>query len=364
MRLGVAAALVDGELVRGDLEVEDGRIRQVGLPGTGTQIAAPGFVDLQVNGFAGVDLLSAGVEGYTKACQALAATGVTAFQPTLITSAPVELRRALDTLKQVMAEPSAGARVLGAHLEGPFLSPDRAGTHPVQHLRTPDAALVEEWLASSVVRYVTLAPELPGALEMIGQLVAAKVTVACGHTDADADTAHAAFDRGASAITHLFNAMRPFGHRDPGIAGAALSRRSVNLQIIADGIHLAPEALLTAWYAGRGRTALITDAIEAAGMDDGSYRLGEVDVVKRGLEVRRVDGILAGSALTMDAAVRNVVDLGVPLAEALDAASRIPAQVAGDHGSGRLVPGRPADVVVLSQDLAIDRVLVGGQEVA
>lgn len=364
MRLGVSAALIDGELVRGDVDVEAGRIREVGLPATGTLVAAPGFVDLQVNGFAGVDLLSADEEDYSKACQALAATGVTAYQPTLITSALDELDRALDTLGRVMRDPPAGARILGAHLEGPFLSPDRAGTHPIQHLLAPDAALVEGWLAGGIVRYVTLAPELPGALELIDKLVAAGITVACGHTDADAETAHAAFDRGAAAVTHLFNAMRPFAHRDPGIVGVALSRRSVTLELIADGIHLSPEALLVAWYAGCGRTALVTDAMAAAGMDDGRYRLGEVDVIKEGLEVRRSDGVLAGSALTMDAAVRNVVDLGIPLPDALDAATRIPAQLVGAGDSGRLAPGRPADVVVLDDGLTIQRVLVDGQEVA
>lgn len=363
MRLGVAAALVDGRLVPGDVEIADGHVRQLGLPPTGSLIAAPGFVDLQVNGFAGVDLLAADADGYARAGLALAATGVTAYQPTFVTTRSDELAAALDTLAGVMAEPPPGARILGAHLEGPFLSPARAGTHPTQHLRDPDPDLVEGWLSTGVVRSVTLAPELPGGLDLVGQLVAAGVTVSCGHTDADATTAGAAFDRGATTVTHLFNAMRPFHHRDPGIVGAAIGRPSVSLQLIVDDVHLAPEAVRLAWAAGHGRTLLVTDAIEAAGMPDGSYRLGEVTVTKRGAEVRRDDGTLAGSALTMDAAVRNVVALDLPVAEALDAASRIPARTVGDRRCGRLVPGGPADLVVLDDELAVRRVLIDGREV-
>lgn len=365
MRLGVAAALVDGHLLPGDVDIDDGRVTRVGIPARGGRIAAPGFIDLQVNGFAGVDLLSADEPDYSRIGEALARTGVTAYQPTFITCGPAQLDRALATLATVVNDPPAGgSRVLGAHLEGPFLSPGRPGTHPTQHLRDPDPDVAAAWIDSGVVRQVTLAPELPGALDLIDQLVAAGVTVSCGHTDSDAAIAAAAFDRGATTVTHLFNAMRPFKHRDPGICGVALSRAVVTLQLIVDGIHLAPEAVLVAWRAGSGRIALVTDAIAAAGMPDGDFRIGDVAVTKRGLEVRRTDGTLAGSALTMDAAVRNLVDLGAPVAASLDAASRVPARVAGDHRGGRIAPGDIADVVVLGDDLQVEQVLIDGEDVA
>ena len=364
MKLGVGCALVDGHLVRGDVDVAGGRVRQVGLTPIGTGIAAPGFVDLQVNGFAGVDFLGADADGYASAGQALARTGVTAYQPTFITCPADRLQGALTTLTGVMRNPPQNApRILGAHLEGPFLSPQRPGTHPVEHLREPDVFLMERWLATDAVRYVTLAPELPGALDVVARLAAAGVRVACGHTQADAASAIAAFNLGASTVTHLFNAMRPFAHRDPGIAGVALSRPSVTLQVIVDGVHLAPESVLLAWYAGRGRVALVTDAIAAAGMPDGQYHLGDVSITKHGMEVRRSDGTLAGSALTMDAAVRNLVDLGVPVAEALAAASQVPARLIGDDRGGDLAAGRVADIVVLDDDLAVRRVLIEGQEI-
>jgi N-acetylglucosamine-6-phosphate deacetylase len=364
-RLGVARALFGDDLIEGDVEIVDGRVTAVGLPnGPDHGIAAPGFVDLQVNGFAGVDLLAADVAGYARVGEALACTGVTAYQPTFITADPETTLSALGLLAEVMDDTVTGPRILGAHLEGPFLSPRRAGTHPPDRLREPDRHLVDGFLAAGPVRTLTLAPELPGALELIGLLTSRDVLVACGHTDADAATAHAAFDRGAGAVTHLFNAMRPFSHRDPGIAGAALARADVAVPVIVDGIHLASEAVLLVWRAAGRRMLLVTDATAAAGMPDGVFPLGEVEVEKRGLEVRRADGTLAGSALTMDAAVRVAVDVGVPITDALYAASTGPSRLLGDSARGGLAVGEPADVVVLDDDLAVQRVLCRGEEIA
>jgi N-acetylglucosamine-6-phosphate deacetylase len=329
-RLGVVRALVGGDLVNGDVELLDGRVTAVGVPtGSGHGTAAPGFVDLQVNGFAGVDLLAAHPSGYARVGEALARTRVTAYQPTFITADPGTTVAALELLAQVVDDTVTGPRILGAHLEGPFLSPRRSGTHPSGRLLEPDQNLVDGFLAAGPVRTVTLAPELPGALELIERLTAREVVVACGHTDADAATAHAAFDRGARAVTHLFNAMRPFSHRDPGVAGAALARADVAVPVIVDRIHLAPEAVMLVWRAAGRRMLLVTDATAAAGMPDGTFQLGEVEVEKRGLEVHRADGTLAGSALTMDAAVRTAVDMGVPVADALYAASTAPARLLG-----------------------------------
>ncbi len=360
MKLNVAAALVDGVLVPGDVEVDGDRITRVGVAGAGRGIAVPGFVDLQVNGFGGVDFLDASVEDYATAGEALAATGVTAYQPTLITSPPDTVVTALRTL--TAARERTGPHILGAHLEGPFLSPEKPGTHPVEHLRTPDPDLLDRLLDAGPVTMVTLAPELPGALDLVRRLVDRGVLVSCGHTAADADAAAAAFDAGARALTHLFNAMRPFVPRNPGIAGVALTRDDVTPGVIVDGVHLAPATVQLAWRATGGQLVLVTDAIAAAGRGEGTWRLGSVTVEVRGNEARRADGTLAGSVLTMDAAVRNLVDLGVSVEQAVGAATATPAGLVGRDDLGDLRVGGPADVVVLDDDLAVQRTLVGGQD--
>jgi N-acetylglucosamine-6-phosphate deacetylase len=361
MKLGVEAALVGGELVPGDVELrEDGTLAAYGLSSAnGRGIAAPGFVDLQVNGFGGVDIMAADAEGYRRAGEALLETGVTSYLPTFISAPEEHLLAALGRVP-VAAE---GPRILGVHLEGPFLAPGRLGTHPPSARRDPDAALLERLVGAGPIRLVTLAPELPGAEQLIELLHERGITVSCGHTNATAEEANAAFDRGVRTVTHLFNAMRPFRHRDPGIAGAALARDDVVVQIILDGVHLAPETANVVWRAAAGRLALVTDAFAGAGpgMLDGPYSLGGLEVALRDGVARGPDGVLAGSTLTMIEAVRNLHALGVPLAEALDAASSVPARVVGLSTIGRLDVGLPADVVVLDDNLQIDRVFVGGE---
>ena len=357
MRLGVEAALVEGRLLPGDVAIDDGRIQAVGLDGVGRGIAVPGFVDLQVNGFAGVDFLGADADGFAAAGEALLETGVTAYLPTLITSDETDL---LPAIASVPAR-APGPRILGVHLEGPFLSPARLGTHRLAARRDPDPALLERLLAAGRVRIVTLAPELPGALELVDLLHARGVVVSLGHSNATAAEAHAAFDRGVRAVTHVFNAMRPLAHRDPGIVGAALVRPDVFLQAIVDGVHLDPDIVRLLWRVGAGRLSLVTDAIAGAGLGDGTYALGEIEIVVADDVVRSEDGMLAGSALTMIEAVRNLVSVDVPLERALEAATSVPARLLGDPTVGRLAPGGPADVVVLDDTLEVVRTLVGGE---
>jgi N-acetylglucosamine-6-phosphate deacetylase len=357
MRLGVGAALVDGRLLPGDVDVEDGVVAALGLgAGGGRGIAVPGFVDLQVNGFAGVDFHAADLDAYRRAGEALLATGVTAFQPTFITAPEVDLADAL----RAMPADGCGPRVIGAHLEGPFLSPRRLGAHDAAGCRDPDLALLRRLLDAGPVSQMTLAPELHGAFELIDELVGRGVTVSCGHSDATAAEAHLAFDRGARTVTHLFNAMRPSVPRDPGIAMAALARHDVAVQVIVDGQHLAAETVLVAWQAAAGRFALVTDAVAAAGMGDGRFMLGGTAVTAADGAVRRADGALAGSALSMVDAVRNLHALGADLADALGAATAVPARIAGREDLGRLAVGAPADVVVLDDNLEVRRVLVAG----
>jgi N-acetylglucosamine-6-phosphate deacetylase len=358
VRLGVEAALVDGQLVPGDVEVISGRIAGFGLAApNGSGVAVPGFVDLHVNGFAGVDFLSADTDGYRQAADALLETGVTAFLPTFITSPEEQL---LAALREVPAE-SDGARVLGAHLEGPFLSALRLGIHPADARRNPDPDLLERLLDAGPVRLVTLAPELPGASAVIERLLRREVAVSAGHSDATAEQAHEAFDLGVRSVTHLFNAMRPFHHRDPGIVGAALARPDVVVQMILDWVHVAPVTAAMVWQAAQGRLALVTDAVAGAGLEDGEFRLGDLDVEIRDGVARGTTGALAGSTLTMIDAVRNLNALGVPLEDAIGAATEVPARVLRLPAAGRIGIGLPADVVVLSDDLEIERVLVEGR---
>jgi N-acetylglucosamine-6-phosphate deacetylase len=359
VRLGVEAALLGGELVPGDVEVADGRVVAGGLDGrNGRGIAAPGFVDLQVNGFVGIDFFTADAEGYRRVGEALLRSGVTAYQPTFITSPEEELVAALREVPQNGGAP----RVLGAHLEGPFLAPERLGSHPASARRDPDASLLERLVGAGPVVHVTLAPELPGALELIDLLRRRGITVACGHSNATAAEARPAFARGASTITHLFNAMRPFGAREPGLAGAALASPEVTVQVIVDGVHLADDTAKLVWQIAAGRFALVTDAMAGAGLGDGTYRLGSLEIDVSGGVPRRADGVLAGSTLTMIEAVRNLVALGAPLAGALAAASEVPARIAGLTEIGRLEPGATADIVVLDDGLELERVLVGGED--
>jgi N-acetylglucosamine-6-phosphate deacetylase len=402
MRLGVSAALVDGELLPGDVEVADGRIAAVGLAGSsGRGIAAPGFVDLQVNGYAGVDFSTASEDEWRSARAALLRDGVTAFQPTFVTAPLEDMRESLARMPAVDrgehawttgcgraiaglppgSDPAArgtsddpgrraadadvalGARVIGAHLEGPFLSPERPGAHDPATLLAPGLAALDALLAAGPVSQVTLAPELPGALDLVDALVARGVTVSCGHTEADAAAAHLAFDRGATAVTHLFNAMRRPEARDPGIAYAALGRDDVFITLIVDGHHLADDTVRMAWRAAGERVVLISDAVAAAAAPDGDYTLGgTVPIHSADGVVRTEAGSLAGSTLSMLGAVRNSHALGVPLAAALAAATEAAASMARRPDLGRITPGARADLLVLDDTLEIQRVLLAGTD--
>jgi N-acetylglucosamine-6-phosphate deacetylase len=221
--------------------------------------------------------------------------------------------------------------------------------HPASGRRDPDRELLERLLAAGPVAHMTLAPELPGALDRVDLLVVRGITVACGHTDATADEAYAAFERGARHVTHLFNAMRPFTHRDPGLLGAALTRDDVTVELILDGNHLSDEAVRLALRAAPGRIALVTDALAAAGMGDGDWHMGSVPVYVRNGVARLESGVLAGSVLTMPDAIRELVRIGGTVEQALHAASR-----------RSLEPGAEADVVVLDDALEPAAVYLDG----
>jgi N-acetylglucosamine-6-phosphate deacetylase len=360
VRLGVGAALVHGELVPGDVTVEDGCVVDVGLPGGPPGlIAIPGLVDIQINGYGGVDFLSALTEDYRSAGEALLLTGVTAYQPTFITSAEATIVEALRALPAG----GIGPRVLGAHLEGPFLSAERPGMHPVEHMRAPDVELLDRLLDAGPVTEMTLAPELPGADALVRRLRERGVVVSAGHTNATAEEAARGFDSGIAGLTHVFNAMRPLRSRDPGVAGTALTRPDVVVKMIVDGHHLARETVLLVWACAAGRVALITDAMAAAGAGGGTFQFGEAEVeLEAGAAPMLEDGTLAGSVLTMIDAVRNLHALGVPFERAVGAATEVPARLLGRDDIGVLEPGGPADIVVLDDRLEIQTVLCAGTD--
>jgi N-acetylglucosamine-6-phosphate deacetylase len=346
----------DGQIV----DVGEGRHARPDLDAAG-QILAPGFVDLQINGAAGCDFLAPTEAGLESAHTYLLRTGTVAYLPTLISAPDDRLRPALAFFAERMRRRTA-PRILGVHLEGPFLSPARPGAHRAEHLRHPSvdwiARLTEEF--PGVIRLVTLAPELEGAAEVIEHLASRGIAVSAGHTDATYAQAMAAFERGVRLATHLFNAMRPYHHREPGIVGAALSHPDVACSIIADHVHLHP-AVIEHVLAVKGpdRTILVTDAISAAGAAAPEVTLGDRTVRVVDGAPRLDDGTLAGSILTMEQAVLNVAAAAGDLDRAIRMASATPSHLLG-LDQGELRPGLRADLVLLGHDLRVTAAVVGG----
>jgi N-acetylglucosamine-6-phosphate deacetylase len=358
-RLGVAAAFVDGVLVAGDVAISAGEVSAVGLAGAGRGIAIPALVDAQVNGYAGIDLLSASDDELDALGAALLRDGVATYQPTLISSAEVDAVAALRRIAEARERGAFGARIAGVHLEGPFLSASRAGAHPPEHLRAPDRALLERLVAAGPVTAVTLAPELPCALDLIELCVRHGVAVWLGHSEASANDARRAFAAGASAVTHLFNAMKPLSAREPGLAGAALTTPGIAVQLIGDGVHVSDELLRVAFAAAAGRCSLVSDAVAAAGLPDGSYRLGDSTIEVSGGVSRLPGGVLAGGTARLADGLARLGSLGLDRADAIAAVTERPGRLLA--GAGRLEPGGRADVLVVDDRLVLDQVFVSGQ---
>ena len=335
-------------------------------------VIAPGYIDLHIHGHAGYDVMDKSPEALPAIERMLVAHGVTGYFPTTVT-APVEqllgaLERLADTIEQCAsgrADRASRAVPLGIHLEGPFISHARRGVHPPENLLPPKVETFERFwhAARGHIKIITVAPELDGAMELIPAVVARGVRVSLGHSDAQLGAAERAINAGARHATHIFNAMRPLGHRDPGILGAVLTDERVTADIIADGVHLDPAIVkLVAEAKGPERTVLITDAISATGMPDGHYHLGSIEVdVKNGMCTS--GGKLAGSILTLDKAVRNLSRYAKwDLPMAIAAASRNPAHVAGLTGRGVISAGAQADFVVLNSEGEVLRTFLRGRE--
>jgi len=304
------------------------------------RLVVPGFIDLHVHGGGGAHFMA---EDFAAAVEHHASHGTTRLLATTVTASAPEL---LAAVRSIAA--SGDPRILGVHLEGPWLSERRRGAQEAAALRPPDRRELDALLAAGPVRLVSLAPELPGALELIQAVVAAGAVASLAHTDATYEQAIAAIEAGARHATHTFNGMRPLHHREPGVVGAVLDREEVTCEVIADGHHVHPA--IVRLLARSTRTALVTDAIEAAGRPDGDYRLGATPVTVRDGRVLTPDGVLAGSTLAMDDAVRNAVAWGIALADALAMASTVPAAVLGLR-KGRIAPGYDADLTILDADL-------------
>ena len=344
------------------LEIEAVSINNETLPSI-----VPGFIDVHVHGGGGFDTMD-GVDGVRGLARFHARHGTTALLATTITNPWDRVLGALEGVCEVMGEPVMdGAHVLGAHLEGPFISPYRLGAQP-PHAVEPTPERVQAVLQSGVIRVVTIAPELNGAQAAIGQFVQSGVRVSLGHTVADADEATQALELvmragGTASGTHLFNAMGGLEGRKPGVVGAILASQHAFAELILDGFHVHQASFLTAYHAKRNRLMLITDAIRAAGLPEGVSELGGQSVTVSGGMARLPDGTLAGSVLTMDQAVRNAVRAGLRLEDVVHLASSHPARYLGLHHKGRLEVGCDADVVVLNDQLEVQEVFVEGRHI-
>jgi N-acetylglucosamine-6-phosphate deacetylase len=348
--------------VAGDRVVEVGEGPPPAPADHHADVVTPGFVDVHAHGGGGASYADGDPDAARTAARAHLAQGTTTQVASLVTGRIADLAAAVRALRPVVAD----GTLAGLHLEGPWLSVVHPGAHDADLLRDPCPEDVDRLLAAAdgSLRMVTVAPERAGALDAVRRLTGAGVTVAVGHTDATYDQTLAAIDAGATVGTHLFNCMRPLHHREPGPIGALLGS-SAYVELVADGIHLHPEAIRLAFAAAPGRTLLVTDAMAAAAAGDGAYRLGPMAVEVRDGVARVVStGAIAGSTLTSAAAVRHAVALGVPLTDAVRAATALPAAALGLTDVGELRPGARADVVLLDDDVAVRRVLRGGAWVA
>jgi N-acetylglucosamine-6-phosphate deacetylase len=366
----------DGVLAPGWIQTSGTQIEAVapgdpqGQAGNATDVHGqwilPGFVDMHAHGGGGTSFTEGTAQDARAAAAFHLAHGTTSIVASLVTAPLGELEQRAALLAPLAAD----GILAGLHLEGPFLSPARCGAQDPRHMLLPDPAAFERLRAAAAgyLKVITIAPELPGALELITTAANAGVTAAVGHTDATAEVTAAAVDAGATHATHLFNGMRPPHHREPGPAGALLDRDEVSCEVIADGVHLHDTTIrLTARVAGPGRLVLITDAMAAAGMPDGRYRLGSRRVSVAGGVARLIDddgrpGSIAGSTATMAGVVRRAVAAGLPVPDAAAAASTTPARVLGLAGRlGALRPGLAANLLICDDDLAVRAVMLRGR---
>ena len=361
----------DGTLTRGQITFSDRIVEVHPAPTSSDDYILPGFVDLQVNGAHGIGVMTASPDAIAGLGRKLAREGTTAWLPTAVTATVERIEQVHAAIAQA-ASLAAGqdglqaAAILGMHLEGPFISPRRLGAHPALNLE-PRGEAFERLRTLPALKLVTLAPELPGALDAIKQLTGRGIAVSLGHTDATLEEARAGVAAGARMFTHVCNAMRPLNHRDPGVVAMALAPSAARSAFIADGVHVHPEVLRLAWRArGTPGIVLTTDMVPLAGTGgEASWDVGSGRArIDRGA-ARLADGTLAGSIISMLDGVRLMQrEVGVPLAEAAVMAATNPAAVLGLRDRGQLVPRCWADLIVLNRALELRAVFVGGRELS
>ncbi|MFW5434848.1 N-acetylglucosamine-6-phosphate deacetylase [Paenibacillus apiarius] len=323
----------------------------------------PGMIDVHIHGANGFDMMDGTETSIQAVSRACAATGSTSFLATSVSSAIEDLLNMIRSVKRVVGQ-EEGAKIAGIHLEGPYLNPKRKGMQNEQYLRHPDIGEMKEIFreAGSLIKMITIAPELPGGVELISFLKKQEVVVAVAHSDATYEEAKLAFTAGASHVTHCFNGMRPIHHRDPGLITAAFEEQHVSLQAIVDQVHLHPAIIrLMHRLKGAEGMVLITDALQAMGMGDGNYIFGGHQVtVSEGI-ARLEDGTLASSTVTMNEALRLTVDTGISLTDAVQMASTTPANILGLRSKGKIEPGYDADLVLLDEQFQVVWTMIDGQ---
>lgn len=360
-----ATLLLEGGSIRGvsrDGSLPDDADEVYDYPGS---LLVPGFVDLQVNGAFGIDAASEPGR-LPELSKRLLETGTTAYLPTVISSPERLYQEVLPQIGAAAGGPPSGAEVLGVHLEGPFISLEKRGAHPAAYVLRPDPELLGRLLDLGPVRMITLAPELEGASELVELAASRGAAVSAGHSNAPFEVAYAAFDAWAAGVTHLFNAMSPIHHREPGLPGAAFAHPRVSCGLISDGIHVHPEMVALAFrMLGPDRLYLVTDATAATRMEPGEYPLATRTIYLDGDLTRLGSGAIAGSVLTMSEAFQNILAFtGCTIPEAVRMASTSPARLVGeDRRKGRLAPGYDADVAVLGPDLTVEAVWRNGGKV-
>ena len=368
MKISNAKVFIDGRFVIGGVDFEKdildvGPQVMGGMDARGAYLI-PGLIDIHTHGGMGEDASDGKPEGLVTMSRYYAAQGVTSWCPTTMTLKEPELTKAMAAIKG-FERPADGAKVAGIHLEGPFVSRKKCGAQNPENLHAPDADMFRRLNEASggLVRLITMAPEEPGALPFIRE-VSKTCTVSLGHTTADYDTARAAYAAGASHATHLFNAMPPLNHREPGVVPAALDA-GATVELITDGFHIHPAVIRLVHRLFGEKLVLISDSLRCAGMPDGDYELGGQPITLTG-GVARLTGTttLAGSSIHLMEGLRRAVSFGVPLEAAVLAATLTPARVIRqDHRIGSLAPGHAADFVLLDKDLQVKAVYIDGQPV-
>ena len=324
----------------------------------------PGFIDVHVHGAAGYDTMDATAEAIQGMGAFYAKHGVTSYYPTTMTMPAPDIQAALENVERC-PQPTNGAQHLGVHVEGPYLNLKYKGAQPPGYFRNPSPAEYGQWLETGVCKLITVAPEIEGGMQIVQELTALGVEFAIGHSAATYDEAVKAFDAGVRQVTHVFNGMVGLHHREPGALAAILTDDRVDAQLIADGIHVHPGMIRMLIRAkGAEHVMLITDAIQAAGLSDGDYSLGGQQVTVTEGIARIASGALAGSTLTMDKAIRNMMSFtDLPLHKVIGMASTVPARSMRLPNKGKLVAGYDADVVLLNRDLDVMMTIVGGRVV-